>query len=338
MVSIICPIYNEEKYIKECIESILNQNFPKERIEVLLIDGMSSDRTREIINKYCEEYSFIHLLDNPERAVSPALNIGINNSRGEFIIRLDAHAVYPKNYISTLIENAEKLNCENIGGVVNTLPADKSSKALAISKALSHSFGMGNSHFRIGAKEIKKVDTVPFGCFKRDVFNEIGLFDVDLTRNQDDEFNGRIIKNGGEIYLLPDLVIKYYARDTISKVSKMFYQYGLFKPLVNKKLGSPATARQFFPLLFVLGLILGPILGLVSKSFFAIYIAVLLLYLLIATVISTIEVVKQKNMKLLFFLPITFLVIHFSYGWGYLIGIIRFIIIGKNNKKIKVSR
>jgi GT2 family glycosyltransferase len=188
---------------------------------------------------------------------------------------LDAHTEFPQNYFTNLINNAEKLGADNVGGVVKTLPADFTVKANAIAIALSHIFGVGNSHFRVGAKTIKEVDTVPFGCFRRDIFNKIGLFDVDLIRNQDDEFNGRIIKNKGKIFLIPQIVVKYYARDTIEKVFKMFYQYGLFKPLVNKKLGMPTTIRQFLPVLFVSGLFIGGILSIISKLFLIIYIVVI---------------------------------------------------------------
>ena len=159
---------------------------------------------------------------------------------------------------------------------------------------------------------------MPFGCFHRDIFERIGYFDEELIRNQDDEFNGRIIKNGGKIYLLPQLVIDYYARDTIGKVYKMFYQYGLFKPLVNKKLGSPATLRQFFPLAFVLGLIVGPFFALISPWFLVAYAAVLLVYLGIATMFSLRD---TRNLKQVLVQDWTYFVVHFAYGWGYINGL-----------------
>ena len=202
-----------------------------------------------------------------------------------------------------------------------SLPVKNTSLCKAIAVGVSHKFGIGNSLHKVGVKDITETDTVPFGCFRKDIFDRIGEFDEELIRNQDDEFNARIIKNGGKIYLIPDLVIDYYARDSIYKVSKMFYQYGLFKPLVNKKLGFPATLRQFFPLLFVVGLILGGLLSLFLLSVRYIYVVVLLLYLLISLSFSLIESLKHKDWRLLFFLPWIFLVIHISYGWGYLHGI-----------------
>ena len=223
MLSVICPIYNEEKYIAKCIESILAQDYPKDDIEVIFVDGRSTDNTREIVAKYIEEYPFIKLIDNDRKIVPTALNIGIRNSIGDIIIRIDAHAIFPINYFSELTKNLELLNAENVGGICRTLPINKSNVCESIAAVLSSRFGMGNSYFRIGASQIKQVDTVPFGCFRRELFNKIGYFDEELIRNQDDEFNGRIINNGGKIYLLPHIIIDYYARDTIGKVYKMFY-------------------------------------------------------------------------------------------------------------------
>lgn len=333
MISIICPIYNEEKYIDSCINSILQQDYSKDDLEVLFVDGMSSDKTREIISGYSSKYPFIKVLDNPLRIVPPAMNIGIRAAKGDIIIRLDAHAIYPERYISELVSNLKKLSADNVGGVCRTLPVNNTIICRSIAIALSSSFGMGNSHFRVGATEVRKVDTVPFGCFRRSLFDKIGLFDEELVRNQDDEFNGRIIKNGGTIYLLPHLVIDYYARDTVKKVSKMFYQYGLFKPLVNKKLGSPATVRQFFPMLFVAGCILGGILSFFSNVLFIIYLSVLIIYLLLAVIFSLKD---GRNILLVPALICTYLTIHMSYGWGYWVGIFKLSF--KKNFAVKANR
>jgi len=322
MLSVICPIYNEEKYIADCIDSILQQDYPHEDLEVLFVDGMSTDGTRDIVNEYCQQYSFIHLLDNPKRIVPPALNIAIRAAKGEVIMRLDAHAHYPSDYFSVLVDRLFALHADNVGGVCRTLPVNNTPVCQAIAMALGSPFGMGNSYFRIGAEREMLVDTVPFGCFRREIFDKVGLFDEELVRNQDDEFNGRIIQNGGKIYLIPSIVIDYFARDTVKKVAKMFYQYGLFKPLVNKKLGQPATVRQFFPLAFVIGLILGLILSIVSPVFLVLYILVLLLYLALGIVFS---VANTKNPIIIWHLIRTFFTIHASYGWGYLVGLYKLI-------------
>lgn len=333
MISVICPIYNEEKYIRKCIDSILRQDYPKEDMEVLLVDGMSTDKTREIVLSYCADYPFIRLLDNPRKIVPYAMNIGIQAARGDIVIRLDAHAIYPDNYFSELVAKLYELNADNVGAVCRTLPADDSPKCRAIAAALSSSFGMGNSYFRIGAKEIMQVDTVPFGCYRKEVFDKIGLYDTDLIRNQDDELNARLVKHGGKIYLLPYLIVDYFARNTIKKTGKMFYQYGLYKPLVNKKLGSPATIRQFFPLAFVLGLIFGLALSILSKYILIAYLAVVAMYFLLALVYS---LKSYSSISQVMWQIITYFTVHVNYGWGYLVGIYK--ILTKANFQAKVNR
>lgn len=321
MLSVICPIYNEEKYIVQCIESLLQQDYPQDDLEILFVDGMSTDKTREILAAYIKKYSFIKMLDNPKKIVPYAMNAGIKASKGEIIIRLDGHVVYPQNYFSALVKNLKQLDADNVGALCETLPCGSSAKEVAIAEALSSSFGMGNSYFRIGCDKVKLVDTVPFGCFKRKVFDKVGLYDNELIRNQDDELNGRIIKNGGKIYLIPSIVTKYYARDKVSKVRKMFYQYGLYKPLVNKKLGAPATVRQFFPLVFVLGLIIGAILSCFSWIIAVIYVSVIVIYLLLALYFTFQSVRRTGKWSLFLYQPLIYLTIHTSYGWGYLVGI-----------------
>ena len=310
MISVICPIYNEEKYIGKCIESIMEQDYPKDDMEVLFVDGMSTDRTREIIVSYLPSCSYLYVLDNPQRIVPYAMNIGIKAAKGDVIIRLDAHAFYPKNYFSELVYQLEKLKADNVGAVCRTLPANDTPKCRAIAAALSSSFGMGNSYFRIGANKIMQVDTVPFGCYRKDVFDRIGLYDTDLVRNQDDELNARLVKHGG-----------------------MFYQYGLYKPLVNKKLGSPATLRQFFPVAFVLGIILGGIVGLVNHYLLVIYSFVLILYILLALLFS---MKSSRSITQISYQLCTYFVIHWNYGWGYLVGLYK--ILMNRDFSAKVNR
>ena len=319
MLSVIVPIYQEEKYISKCIDSMLRQDYPKDDLEIILVDGMSKDRTREIVATYTAKYPFIRMIDNPERIAPCAMNRGIKEAKGDVIMRLDAHVYYPKNYFSLLVEKLNELpGAENVGALCNTLPVNDSITAQSIAAVLSSSFGMGNSHFRVGADKEMEVDTVPFGCFHRSIFDKVGLYDEELVRNQDDELNARIIKAGGKIYLIPQLVCEYYARDTAKKVYKMFYQYGVFKPLVNKKLGSPATVRQFFPLFFVLGLLVGPVVCLFLPVLWWAYFAVIMLWFILATSFSLKD---SKNLKRILTQNWIYFVVHFGYGWGYIVGI-----------------
>lgn len=321
-LSVICPIYNEERYIGQFLDSILQQDFPKDNLEILLVDGMSKDKTRETIAVYSAKFPCLRLVDNPQQTVPYAMNNGIKSAKGDVIIRLDAHAEYPSNYFSVLVQKLNELEgAENVGGICVTLPCNDTLTAVAIAECLSNKFGMGNSYFRVGAKDVMSVDTVPFGCFRKSLFDKVGLYDTDMIRNQDDELNGRIIKNGGKIYLLPDVKIKYFARDKISKVRKMFYQYGLYKPLGNKKLGSPATVRQFFPLLFVIGLVVGLLLCFIFPVLWPLYAAVIVLHFLIGAFEGVKSTKKTGKFGCFFVMPYIFLNMHISYGIGYLHGL-----------------
>ena len=335
-VSIICPVFNEEKFIEACIISILEQDYPKEAIEVIFVDGNSTDSTTDIIRRYTKQYSFLKLLNNPERIVPYALNKGLAAATGEVILRLDAHCTYPTNYISELVRYLYQLNADNVGGVWNTQPAKDTPICQAIAFASSHPFGVGGSMHKIGASKIMETDTVPFGCYKREIFDKTGPFDTDLVRNQDDEFNGRLLNLGGKIYLIPQVIINYTARDTLCKMRKMYYQYGLYKPLVNKKLGAPATVRQFFPLLFLLGLIIGGIGSAFWPVVQHLYTTVLLLYLFIGIVVGSMGAIRTHQLLLTLLMPYVFFCIHISYGIGYLVGI--FNVLSKKTAQVKPTR
>lgn len=336
LVTIIVPCRNEETFIETMLENIIGQDYDKHLMEVLVIDGISNDNTPEIIHKISKKFPYIKYFENKDKQVSSALNLGISLARGDIIVRMDVHCLYPPDYISTLIHYLTELNADNVGGIIVTLPADKTLKSIAIADTMSSSFGVGNSYFRIGSDTIRNVDTVPFGCFRKEIFSRIGVFDLELVRNQDDEFNGRILKSGGKILLVPEVKIIYYARNSLLKMFKMFYQYGLFKPLVNIKLGSPATIRQFFPLLFVTYLILiAPIILFIPKPASLIYLTILMVYVLLNLFFSAKLVIRNSKLLLLFYFPVCFFLIHSGYGIGYLFGIFRFVILknkisGKN--------
>ncbi len=319
-VSIIIPARNEEAFIINTLTSIMAQDYPQEFVEVIIADGESDDRTCELIKDFISTHSNVKLINNPERVVPYALNYAIKIASGQVFVRLDAHSKYPQNYVSRLVYELGRLKADNVGGVWNTTPANNGVVATAIALATSHPLGIGDASYRLENPEIKEVDTVPFGCFTKEVFDRIGLFDTDLIRNQDDEFNGRILKNGGKIFLIPDVEIEYYARATIKTMMKMFYQYGLFKPLVNKKLGSAATIRQFVPPAFVLFIIAGLILPFFSAWLPLVWDFGFGIYLVIALIVSVKIMLAKKRFALLFILPWLFPLIHLSYGWGYIKG------------------
>ena len=332
-VSIIIPCRNEEKYISKCLDSLLDNNYPMGLIEIFVIDGMSEDNTRKIIKRYIEKHPFIKLINNSKKIVPTALNIGIKKARGDIIIRIDVHSTYPSNYIEKLVLWIRKTKADNVGGIWITKPGAETVIAKAIALVLSYPFGVGNPYFRIGTKEPKYVDTVPFGCYRREVFDKIGLFDEDLVRNQDDEFNLRLIKNGGKILLVPDIISYYYTRVSIYKLWKMYFQYGYFKPLVAKKVGGVLTWRQIIPSSFISSLILALLLSFFTKFFLWLFLFIFGLYTTVNFSISLIIAIKKKDLRLLPFLIASFITLHFSYGFGYLKGIWDFIVFKKHLKK-----
>lgn len=323
-VSVICPIYNEECYIKICVESMLNQDYPNDRLEILFVDGMSNDNTRNILSFYLEQYPFIRLLDNIHKTVPFALNIGIRASVGDVIIRIDGHSVFPNNYISTLVKYLYELDAYNVGCSCITEVKNITPKSMAIKEVLSNKFGVGNSLFRLGVSDVKEVDTVPFGCWKRDVFDKVGYFDERLTRNQDIEFNKRIKRHGGKIYLVPDISCIYYARENFKSLFENNYANGKWNILAvyySHNVGS-LSLRHFIPLTFVLSIIVSALFSVFIPFCAYVLLLILLVYVFFVLAMSLfLSHTKKLNCLYLF---CAFAVLHISYGLGSFIGLFRF--------------
>ena len=322
MLTIICPIYNEEKYIARCIESIMAQDYPKDDLEVLFVDGMSTDRTREIIASYLPQCPYLRVLDNPHKIVPYAMNKGISEAKGNIIMRIDAHTFYEPNYCSAIVKRLKELDAENVGCVCKTDVLNKTPKTLAIREVLSNKFGVGNSAFRTGIDGVKEVDTVPFGCWPKRVFEKYGLYDVRLVRNQDIELSKRIINGGGKIYIIPDTFCTYLARETFSGLAKNNFGNGKWNILTvyyTRQMKS-LSLRHFIPLLFLLSLVLPLLLAFVWWPFALVSAASLLAYTCLLSAVSLkLAVTKKLNF---FYLLWSFITLHCSYGWGSLMGIL----------------
>jgi len=326
LVSIIIPCRNEEKFIGKCLDSIISQNYPKEKLEVLVIDGMSEDKTREIIKNYSQKYSFIKLLDNPRKFIPSALNIGIENSKGEVIIRMDSHAVYDKEYVLKCLEYLEKYKADNVGGVIKTIPFKNTIIAKAIALSLSHPFGVGGSRFRMGSKKIRIVDTVFGGCYKKEIFKKIGLFNENFTGGSEDmELNSRLKKAGGKIILAPDIVSYYYPKSNFRDFFLHNLRDGIWAIYPLKFVRMPLRLRHYIPLIFVSGLFVSLILGLFFFFAKVLFILIFGSYLLLNLFFS-LEVSFKKGLKYFFVLPIVFASRHIGYGLGSVWGLIKLII------------
>ena len=335
MLSVIVPIYQEEKYIAKCIDSILSQDYPKDDLEIILVDGMSKDRTREIVATYTAKYPFIRMIDNPERIAPCAMNRGIKEAKGDVIMRLDAHATYEKNYFSSLAYGLNKYNADNIGSVCRTDVLNKTPKTLAIKEVLSNRFGVGNSTFRTGIDGVQEVETVPFGCWKREVFEKYGYYDTRLVRNQDIELNKRIIRGGGKIVIIPDTFCTYLARENYKALAKNNFSNGKWNILTvyfTKEIRS-LSVRHFVPLIFVLSLIIPTLVGLFWWPALFISLLSLFSYLLVLGTISA-KLAIKKGLNF-FYLLASFIVLHVSYGWGSFVGILSILFhrpfVAKNN-------
>lgn len=336
-LTIILPCYNEIKYIENCINSILKNDF-KGEYEFLIIDGFSNDGTREIIKKYCEKHENIKLIDNPQRSQVYALNLGIERAKGDYLMRIDAHCEFPQNYISEILKFHKENKVNNVGACIDTLPGNNSLKAIAISEVMNNPFGMGGGTFRTIKNKNKfiQVDTVPFGCWKKSDLKEFGSFDEFFISDEDYEHNVRIIKKKGKIILLPWLIIKYFTRENFRKIRKMFFQYGYWRPFVNKKHRVVTNIRQLLPGCFVGGIIFLILLSFFHLFFLKILCIYMLLYLISIFVLCFLIKIKKK--KRIFFLTLlSFLIIHFSYGLGSLKGYFDCFILRKKtiDKKMK---
>lgn len=318
-VTVAVPCRNEEAYIAACLDSILASDYPQNLLEILVVDGQSDDGTREILSRYAARHPCIILLENPKRTTPAALNVAIRAASGSIIVRMDAHVLYPGDYIRRLVEALEETGADNVGGVLETVPVDETPTARAIALALSHRFGVGNSHFRTGSRVRREVDTVPFGCYRREIFDRIGLFDEELIRNQDDEFNFRLIGRGGRVLLVPEVHCRYFPRRSFRQVGRMYYQYGYFKPLVARKVGRVMTVRQLVPSILVAALVGSAGLSVLIPGAGAVFASIASVYAVLVLACSV--GAARTDLRCGLALAAVFPILHFSYGIGFIRGI-----------------
>jgi len=341
LVSVIIPCRNEAEWIQSCLESVAENDYPKERIEVLVVDGMSDDGTREKMETLTERFPFVRLLDNPRRITPAALNVGIEAAKGSIIMRMDAHYEYPKDYISVLVHWLEESGADNVGGSWVPHAANETPMAKAIAIGVAHPFGVGNAHYRLGTSEPRHVDTVPFGCYRREVFDRIGVFDEELVRNQDLEFNRRLTNNGGKILLVPNVAIHGCARDSLCKLSRLYYQYGYFNPLVVQKTGGKMTSRQVVTPTFVTSLFLSGVFAPWFRWAAILFGAILTAYA-VPVVAFAVAAALKRGLRCGLALCVVFPTLHVAHGSGFLKGVLDFTILrrnpGKDGGAIPLSR
>jgi glycosyltransferase involved in cell wall biosynthesis len=336
-VSIVIPCRNEAKWIERCLASVAANDYPKDRLEVLVMDGMSDDGTRTVLESLSLRYPFLRVVDNPQRIVPVALNLGISAAKGDVIMRLDGHYEYPTDYVSSLVGWLQRSGADNVGGLLTMDPANDTPMACAIAAAVSHPFGIGNAHYRIGISEPRYVDTVPFGCYRRDVFERIGQFDEEMVRNQDIEFNRRLLRAGGKILLVPDVMLRGHARDSLSKLARMYFQYAYFNPAVIVKSRSRVTLRQIVTPVFALSLIVTVALSAWFWWARLLFAAILAAYAVPLTCVVASTARRygwRSGLAMLVVLP----ALHISHGLGFLRGFLDFVVLRKKITRASATK
>jgi len=308
--SIICPVLNEERHIDEIIAAFV-KNCPQPS-ELFIADAGSIDRTREIILKWSKDYPTIFLIDNPKKYVSFAFNICFGKSSGKYLALLGAHTTYSDSFFTHALSYLETTDCDAVGGPLVQTAYTSMGKSIAY--CMSTKFGVGGTEFRTSVVK-RYVDSVAFAFYRREVFEKIGLLDEQLIRNQDDEFHYRMNAAGLRILMVPEMQCLYYVRETLAGLFRQYFQYGLFKPLVLKKVKAGIRVRHLIPAFFVLYLlVLLPAIffvGWPSLIPMVLYV-ILVLYFSLKAKLSLGSKIKAC---------IVFPVLHISYGIGFLLGL-----------------
>lgn len=326
LVSIIIPCYNEQTTIHWLLDAIYHQTFPIEQIEVIISDGLSTDLTREEIEKFQLQHKDLQILmvDNHKRIIPAALNRALSVAKGKYIVRLDAHSIPASDYIERCISGLKADKGDNVGGVWEIKPGNESWVARSIAAAAAHPLGVGDAHYRTHKQRQTNpitgglVDTVPFGAFKRDIFNKIGGFDENLLSNEDYEFNARLRKIGGRIWFDPDIRSTYFARPNLYSLARQYWRYGYWKWRMIRRYPSTVKLRQALPPLFSFSLILLILLAPFSVFFSYMLSLELLLYLFILLMGVFPTVLNRKDFFLWLGMPVAIATMHISWGTGLL--------------------
>lgn len=333
LVSIIIPSRNEGAYIEACLQSILAQKPVEGGFEILVVDGMSEDGTREVVQKITWRDHRVRLLDNPQVIVPAAMNIGVRTARGKIIIRMDAHSEYAPDYVYRCIEEMRATGADNVGGPHRARGHSYLQRAIAAAHHSSFAVGGALSH---NLNYEGYVDTVIYGCWHKNTLTRIGLFDEELVRNQDDELNFRLTRAGGKIWQSPKIKSWYQPRSSFKALFRQYFQYGYWKVRVIQKHRLPAAWRHLAPGLFILfGLV-----NLVLLPWVALAPLVLLAQISIyglASLVAAVNTARQWGWTLFPIMPLVFACFHFGYGLGFLKGFLDFVILRrKSSEQMKV--
>jgi cellulose synthase/poly-beta-1,6-N-acetylglucosamine synthase-like glycosyltransferase len=321
LVSVIVPCRNEARFIGGCLESILSNDYPPQLLDVVVVDGMSEDGTPDIVLSYTRKLTCVRLLTNRAKTTPAAMNLGIASARGSVIIIASSHSQFAPNFVSKSVAYLKRTGAEVVGGPLVTMPGTDTQVAKSIALATSHRFGVGNSRFRTSSQE-GYVDTVPFGAYRREIFDRVGVFDERLERNQDNELCSRIIRSGGRIFMTRELTACYYGRATLGGLATQAFRNGMWNVLTIRITPAAFRWRHFTPFLFVSGFLALSLGSLVFPWCRPILFVAGFLYCL-AALFAAIDIGLRSDITSALLVPAIFLVLHTAYGAGTWCGLMR---------------
>ncbi len=318
-VSVIVPCYNEEKTIHLLLSSIYTQTWPVSDLEVIIADGLSTDGTRQKIEEFQISHPdlTIHVVENPRRNIPAALNSALKLSKGEYIVRLDAHSRPDEHYIERCLTDLRDRHVEMVGGIWKIHPGGEGWIARSIASAAAHPLGVGDALYRY-ATRASEVDTVPFGAYRRDLLENIGWYDETLLTNEDYEFNTRIRQAGGRIWLNPEIHSVYYARASIGALAKQYWRYGYWKYQMLRRYPQTVRWRQAIPPLFVVSIVVLFLFALVWQLARVLLLFEVGLYLLVLMVGAIQQARQFRDIRLLIGMPLAIATMHIAWGAGFL--------------------
>jgi succinoglycan biosynthesis protein ExoA len=319
-VSVIMPVRNEASFIRQSLDAVMSQDYPAQLMEVIVADGMSTDETRSLIGSLQRQHANLQLIDNPGRIAPTGLNAAIAQARGEIIVRVDGHCEIEPDYVRCCVQHLMSGAADGVGGPLDTIGETPMARVIAL--AMSSPFGVGGSAFRTVRDRTMLTDTVAFPAYTREILERAGSFDEELVRNQDDEYNYRLRKLGAKILLAADVRCRYYSRGSLGALWRQYYQYGYWKVRVMQKHPRQMRLRQFIPAAFVGALLLALLSALLFAAGKWLFLLVVGSYLLAN--LGAAGLTARKDFAALPILPLTFAILHFSYGFGFLKGLIKF--------------
>lgn len=320
-VSVIMPVRNEAEFLERSLGAVFAQDYPVDRMEILVADGMSTDGTRDMVLRLRESHGNVALVDNPGGIVPTGMNAALALARGEVVVRVDGHCEIATDYVSRCVAHLAEPGVDGVGGPVETVGETPSARAIA--RAMSSRFGVGDSRFRTSGQTTSQADTVPFPAYPRVLIDRAGLYDEELVRNQDDEYNYRLRKLGARLLLAGDVRSRYFSRSSFKSLWRQYFQYGYWKVRVLQKHPAQMRPRQFVPPALVAGLS-----ATAAGSFFLPAARLLLvgggaLYATAAAV-AALSTARNDGWRLAGKIGLAFAILHLSYGSGFLWGLIRF--------------